>query len=90
MLRDVSWLTFDHPQWSNFKSIIMIDSNRTHKNKDTRGSSVKRYYISSLDCDAKKAAKAIRAHWSVENNLHWVMDVTFMRINAQHVKIMLL
>ncbi len=77
MLSDVSWLTFDHPQWSNFKSIIMIDSTRMHKNKDTRGSSEKRYYISSLDCDAKKAAKAIRAHWSVENNLHWVMDVTF-------------
>ena len=37
-----------------------------------------RYFIRSLDDQApERLAKAIRAHWSVENNLHWVLDVAF-------------
>ena len=46
----------------------------------TRGSkttSEQRYYISSLPCDAQRVARSIRSHWSVENNLHWVLDVVF-------------
>jgi len=37
----------------------------------------KRFYISSLPADAEKLASAIRAHWGVENSLHWVLDVNF-------------
>ena len=37
-----------------------------------------RYFISSLDgSDPDQLARAVRAHWSVENNLHWVLDVAF-------------
>ena len=35
------------------------------------------FYISSLPPDAQKIGKAIRQHWSIENQLHWVLDVTF-------------
>ena len=35
-----------------------------------------RYFITSLK-DVKLAAKAMRAHWSIENNLHWVLDTVF-------------
>jgi predicted transposase YbfD/YdcC len=34
-------------------------------------------YISSLDSDAAKILAAIRAHWTVEKHLHWVLDVAF-------------
>ena len=27
--------------------------------------------------DAQKHAQVIRSHWSIENSLHWVLDVTF-------------
>ena len=38
----------------------------------------KRYYISSLQADNPLLIlKAIRSHWQIENNLHWVLDVTF-------------
>jgi predicted transposase YbfD/YdcC len=37
----------------------------------------RRVYISSLAPDAKRLAQIIRSHWSVENRLHWVMDVIF-------------
>lgn len=36
-----------------------------------------RYYISSAILDAPTAARAIRGHWGIENQLHWVLDVTF-------------
>jgi hypothetical protein len=36
-----------------------------------------RYYISSLSGDAWKIGRAIRSHWSVENKLHWQLDVSY-------------
>lgn len=35
------------------------------------------FYLTSLAPDAIVLAQAIRAHWGVENSLHWVLDVTF-------------
>lgn len=35
------------------------------------------YYITSLEPDAKRILNATRQHWAIENQLHWVMDVTF-------------
>jgi predicted transposase YbfD/YdcC len=36
-----------------------------------------RLYITSLRPDAKLINNAIRFHWSIENSLHWVLDVAF-------------
>lgn len=35
------------------------------------------FYLSSLPCNAVEIARAIRAHWGIENQLHWVLNVTF-------------
>jgi len=35
------------------------------------------YYLSSLGLDAARFARAVRSHWGVENQLHWVLDVVF-------------
>lgn len=35
------------------------------------------FYLTSLPPDAAQLGKAIRQHWSIENQLHWVLDVTF-------------
>jgi predicted transposase YbfD/YdcC len=37
----------------------------------------RRYYICSIASDAKRFGHALRNHWDVENNVHWVMDVIF-------------
>jgi predicted transposase YbfD/YdcC len=46
------------------------------------------YYLSSLPPKVKALAKAIRQHWSIESQLHWVLDVTFTedasRIRKRH------
>jgi predicted transposase YbfD/YdcC len=63
-------------QWKNLKSIVMIQSERCNK-QTGETSKQTRYYISSLPADAEKMNKAIRQHWSIENNLHWELDVIF-------------
>jgi predicted transposase YbfD/YdcC len=35
------------------------------------------YYLSSLPADAKRLLHCIRAHWGIENSLHWMLDVAF-------------
>ncbi len=36
-----------------------------------------RYFICSISADAKVFSQAVRKHWSIENQLHWVLDVSF-------------
>jgi predicted transposase YbfD/YdcC len=60
--------------WRDFHTVGMVASEVTQGSKTT---SEQRYYISRLPCDAKRRARAVRSHWSVENNPHWVLDVVF-------------
>jgi len=60
--------------WKNLQSIICIESQRTVNRKT---SIERRYYLSSLKPNAKSLAQAIRKHWTVENELHWSLDVAF-------------
>lgn len=71
---DVSWLQEAHPRWKSIKSIIRIDSIRDIKGKI---STETRFYISSISTTAQKFLSAIRSHWAIENNLHWVLDMSF-------------
>lgn len=59
-------------QWPQLKSFVVLDSERSLPGKTTRA---RRLYISSLAADAQRIGQAIRAHWSIENRLHWCMDV---------------
>ncbi len=60
--------------WQNAHTIGMVESERTVDGKKTQET---RYYISSLPNNAESLARAVRGHWGVENNLHWVLDVVF-------------
>lgn len=67
------WITgFD--QWRDLQSLILVEGTREIKERST---TELRYYLSSLPPDAVRAAQAVREHWSVENSLHWVLDVAF-------------
>ncbi len=66
----------DMEQWADLKSIVRVQSERYDK-KTQKTSQQTRYYISSLDADAKKSNDAVRSHWAIENNLHWTLDVVF-------------
>ena len=69
----IDWLA-QKSEWSGFKTIAMIEETREIKG---RASTERRFFISSLPADAKQIAHAVRAHWLVENTLHWTLDVVF-------------
>ena len=69
----VEWLT-QASEWADLKTLAMIEETREAGGKT---SVERRFFISSLPADAKQIAAAVRAHWSIENNLHWTLDVTF-------------
>jgi len=73
---DAAWLAERHPQWKGLHTIAAITCLRTDK-KTGAASKETRFYISSLPPDPERLLAASRAHWSVENNLHWTLDVTF-------------
>ena len=65
----------EREEWAGLTSVGMVESTREVDGKTSREV---RYFISSLPGnDAEKFAGAVRSHWSVENNLHWVLDVAF-------------
>jgi len=51
----------------------MVESKVTKNEKTT---TERRFYITTLT-DIETFAKAVRAHWGIENSLHWCLDVTF-------------
>jgi len=73
---EARWLAERHPDWEGLCSIAAITARRIDK-KSGRESLETRYYITSLEPDPKAILAAVRAHWGIENNLHWTMDVTF-------------
>ncbi len=71
---DIDWLHERH-DWLGLQSIIAVTCKRETANKITEET---RYFVSSLRADnPSQLAHGIRAHWAIENNLHWVLDVAF-------------
>ncbi len=58
--------------WTGLQSIAMIVCTRVIGETQTKQI---RFYISSLPSDAKRILETVRKHWSIENELHWVLDV---------------
>ena len=70
----VTELFFDEEKWTGLQSIGLIESVRKIDGETTTN---KRYYLNSFSSDAQRLAHAVRSHWGVENNVHWVLDVAF-------------
>jgi predicted transposase YbfD/YdcC len=60
--------------WPNLQSAGVIVSYRKLDNQK-QGELTYRYYISSANLSAQRLAEATRAHWHIENSLHWCLDV---------------
>jgi predicted transposase YbfD/YdcC len=82
---DLSWLK-QARDWPALRSVAVVEATR-----DVPGvgrSTERRYYLSSLPADAAELARCIRGHWSIENRLHHVLDVSFReddsRIRRDH------
>ena len=67
-------LLLQQGKWKGLRTVVEVVSQRSLPGKEQQK---KRYYISSLPASAATLALAVRSHWSIENQLHWTLDVTF-------------
>lgn len=71
---EVRWLPMAQ-EWPGLKQMVMVESRRE---VGGQVSTERRYYIASHPTlDARRTAEAIRSHWGIENQVHWVLDMTF-------------
>ena len=70
----VTELFSDEEKWQGLQSVGLIESVRKVGTETTTN---KRYYLNSFNSDAQLLGHAVRKHWEVENNVHWVLDVAF-------------
>jgi len=61
-------------EWSQLQSLVMVEAKRQLPESSSNAT---RYFISSLSPDAKLLLTSTRSHWSIENSVHWVLDVAF-------------
>jgi predicted transposase YbfD/YdcC len=76
----------DRKAWRDLKAVVKVKSTRVVKGEI---SIANRYFLTSLE-DPETLAYAIRTHWSIENNLHWTLDIAFEddanTANAEHAQ----
>jgi len=75
MIDDTDWIC-KSKEWKGLKSLIEITAERTDKLSGEQSIEC-RYYISSAIAKADEMLQATRQHWSIENKLHWMLDVNF-------------
>lgn len=69
----INWLD-NKESWSGLTSIGLVESIRESQGETSREF---RCFISSIKPEARRFAQAVRQHWTIENNLHWQLDITF-------------
>lgn len=64
--------------WPGVKALAAVEREREMTGKNQKRSIERHYFIlSDGQCTAEQAARIIRGHWSIENGLHYVLDVSF-------------
>ncbi len=61
-------------EWKGLNIVGVVESERQIKEEKSIDY---RYYIGSIENDAKRFAEAVRGHWGVENSVHWILDIAF-------------
>ena len=79
MCSSIDWLFSDrrHPGEIKFPGLAMIGMVASETTRDGKVGHERRYYLCSKALPAARFAEVVRAHWGVENRLHWVLDVIF-------------
>ena len=84
VISETKFLT-EAERWPNLACIGKIHSIREETNKTSEET---KYFIASRKLPAEDFAKAVRMHWTIENSLHWVMDIVFRedesRVRTRH------
>lgn len=79
---DIAWLQAPH-DWPGLAAVGKIVSRRESAGKTSVET---RYYLLSTALDPARFNAVVRSHWSIENNLHWVLDVVMNEDQARNRK----
>lgn len=71
--KEVAWFE-SRGDWASLSAFVMVEKTAIRDDEEHKET---RYYISSLPGDAEQFHRLIRGHWSIENQLHWVLDASF-------------
>ena len=76
---DIDWLFSDrrHPGEIKFPGLVMIGMVESETTRNGVVAPERRYYLCSKVMPVEVFADVVRAHWGIENRLHWSLDVTF-------------
>lgn len=76
---EIDWLFSDrrYSDEPRFPGLAMIGMVESRVERGGKIEAARRYYLCSTRLDAMTFARAVRAHWGIENRLHWVLDVVF-------------
>jgi predicted transposase YbfD/YdcC len=80
--RDIGWLQEMHA-WPGLQAIGKVTARRETAGTVSRET---RYFLLSQAFSADRFAAIVRAHWGIENGLHWVLDVTLNEDQMRHRK----
>jgi predicted transposase YbfD/YdcC len=81
LVTDLAWLQEQH-RWPGLACIGKLTATREDKASGT-AQTQSRYYLLSRVMSAQEFLDAVRAHWSIENSLHWVLDVVLREDHAR-------
>ena len=70
----IDWFE-DKDKWEGLRSVCMVESS-VYKKSTEESTTERRYFISSMTLNPRKALKTIRSHWGIES-MHWTLDMTF-------------
>lgn len=81
LINDLTFLD-ERESWPSIASVVKIETERYLKSTQ-KTTYETRYYISSHKDDAQKLNHIIQGHWSIENRLHWILDVVFQEDSSR-------
>lgn len=81
LVTDLAWLQEQH-DWPGLACVGKITATREDKASGTVQTQ-SRYYLLSRIMKAQEFLDTVRAHWSIENSLHWVLDVIMREDNSR-------
>jgi predicted transposase YbfD/YdcC len=71
VVHDVAWLAEGH----GFPGLRAVGKITATREQDGKTTTATRYYLLSRPLPAAQFLAVVRAHWQIENRLHWVLDV---------------